>query len=165
MAKEKEIKTNAMRFLEKNKVPFTVHTYECEEFIDGVHIAKMLGQPVEQSYKTLVTAGKSGAYYVFVIPVAEEVDLKKAAKAVGEKSVEMLPVKEINHVTGYIRGGCSPLGMKKQFPTVIDSSADKYDRIIISGGRLGSQIEINPGELVRVLGAKFEEITAKEAEK
>lgn len=154
-----------MRFLEKNKVPFTVHTYECEEFIDGVHIAKMLGQPVEQSYKTLVTTGKSGAYYVFVIPVAEEVDLKKAAKAVGEKSVEMLPVKEINHVTGYIRGGCSPLGMKKQFPTVIDSSADKYDRIIISGGRLGSQIEINPGELVRVLGAKFEEITAKEAEK
>ena len=158
MAKEKEIKTNAMRFLEKNKVPFTVHTYECEEFIDGVHIAKMLGQPVEQSYKTLVTTGKSGAYYVFVIPVAEEVDLKAAARAVSEKSVEMIHVKDINAITGYIRGGCTAVGMKKQYVTRIDSSAKELPTIVVSGGRIGSQIELKPEDLAKAARAEFAEI-------
>ncbi len=138
--KDKDIKTNAMRFLDSKKINYTVNTYECEDFVDGVHIAQMLGQDEKMSYKTLVTKGKSGGYFVFVLPVAKELDMKKAAKAVGEKSVEMLHVKDINSVTGYIRGGCSPLGMKKQFPTVVDESASSFGEIIISGGRLGSQI-------------------------
>ena len=114
MSKDKEVKTNAMRILDRNKVKYKVNTYECDEFIDGIHIADMLGQPYESSFKALVTVGKSGNYYVFAIPIAEELDMKKAAKSVGEKSVEMLHVKDINSVTGYIRGGCTPLGMKKQ---------------------------------------------------
>ena len=115
MAKEKENKTNAMRMLDKNKINYEVNTYECDEFIDGVHIADMLGQPYESSFKTLVTEGKSKNYYVFAIPIALELDMKKAAKAVGEKSIEMVHVKDINAVTGYIRGGCTPIGMKKQY--------------------------------------------------
>lgn len=153
--KEKEIKTNAMRILDKNKVPYEVVTYNCEEFIDGVHIADQLGQPYEISYKTLVTAGKTGSYYVFVLPVDKEVDLKKAARCAGEKSVEMLPVKDINGVTGYIRGGCTPVGMKKQFPTFIHESARNFEKIIISGGQLGTQIHLNPEDLVRVVGGQF----------
>ena len=109
MSKDKEVKTNAMRILDRNKVKYKVNTYECDEFIDGIHIADMLGQPYESSFKTLVTVGKSGNYYVFAIPIAEELDMKKAAKSVGEKSVEMLHVKDINSVTGYIRVGCTPL--------------------------------------------------------
>lgn len=155
----KEIKTNAMRFLERNKVDFRVNTYECSEFVDGVQMAHDLNQPVEISYKTLVTEGSSKRYYVFVIPVAEELDLKKAAKAVGEKSVEMIPVRDINQITGYIRGGCSPLGMKKQFPTIVEAKAEVLPMIIISGGRLGSQIEITPKDLVRVIGGRFDSVT------
>lgn len=128
MSKDKEVKTNAMRILDRNKVKYKVNTYECDEFIDGIHIADMLGQPYESSFKTLVTVGKSGNYYVFAIPIAEELDMKKAAKSVGEKSVEMLHVKDINSVTGYIRGGCTPLGMKKQYMTVVDSSAEQFER-------------------------------------
>lgn len=155
---DKDIKTNAMRFLEKNKVPHTVNTYECEEFHDGVQIANMLGQSVEHSYKTLVMTGKSGEHYVFVLPVDREVDMKKAARAVAEKSVEMVHVKDINGLTGYIRGGVSPLGMKKQFRTVVDITADAFDWIIISGGRLGSQITLDPHDLVRVINGSFEDI-------
>ena len=161
--KEKDIKTNAMRMLDRQKIAYTVNTYECEDFVDGVHIAQMLGQNEEQSYKTLVTKGKSGGYYVFVLPVARELDMKKAASAVGEKSVEMLHVKDINAVTGYIRGGCSPLGMKKQFPTVVDSSAESFDTIIISGGRLGSQIMLAPGDRVSACGGSFADIVFEEA--
>lgn len=161
--KEKDIKTNAMRMLDRQKIAYTVNTYECEDFVDGVHIAQMLGQNEEQSYKTLVTKGKSGGYYVFVLPVARELDMKKAASAVGEKSVEMLHVKDINAVTGYIRGGCSPLGMKKQFPTVVDSSAESFETIIISGGRLGSQIMLAPGDLVSACGGSFADIVFEEA--
>ena len=153
--KEKDIKTNAMRFLDSKKIPYTVNTYECEDFIDGVHIAQMLGQNEDMSFKTLVTKGRSGGYFVFVLPVAKELDMKKAAKAVGEKSVEMLHVKDINAVTGYIRGGCSPLGMKKQFPTVVDKSAQAFDTIIISGGRLGSQILLAPDDLAKACGGSF----------
>ena len=156
--KDKDIKTNAMRFLESKKIAYTVNTYECEDFVDGVHIAQMLGQDEKMSYKTLVTRGKSGGYFVFVLPVALELDMKKAAKAVGEKSVEMLHVKDINAVTGYIRGGCSPLGMKKQFPTVVDKSAQNFETIIISGGRLGSQIFLSPADLVKACGGSFGDI-------
>ena len=158
MAKEKDVKTNAMRILDRSKISYKVNTYECSEFIDGVHIADMLKQPHECSFKTLVAQGKSGGYYVFALPIEEELDLKKAARSVGEKSVELLHVKDINKVTGYIRGGCTPLGMKKQYPTVVDSSAEKYDEIIISGGRLGSQIFLDPKDLVKVTGGKFEDI-------
>ena len=156
--KDKDIKTNAMRFLDSKKIAYTVNTYECEDFVDGVHIAQMLGQDEKMSYKTLVTKGKSGGYFVFVLPVALELDMKKAAKAVGEKSVEMLHVKDINAVTGYIRGGCSPLGMKKQFPTVVDKSAQAFETIIISGGRLGSQIFLSPADLVKACGGSFGDI-------
>lgn len=156
--KDKDIKTNAMRFLDSKKIAYSVNTYECEDFVDGVHIAQMLGQDEDMSYKTLVTKGKGGGYFVFVLPVARELDMKKAAKAVGEKSVEMLHVKDINAVTGYIRGGCSPLGMKKQFPTVVDESARGFETIIISGGRLGSQIMLSPDDLVSACGGSFGDI-------
>ena len=157
-SKDKDIKTNAMRILEKNNIEFEINTYECDEFIDGISVAEHNGQDPEQSYKTLVTEGKSREYYVFVIPVAEELDLKKAAKAVGEKSVEMIHVKDINKITGYIRGGCTPLGMKKQYVTVGDKSAVSWDKIIISGGRIGSQIILAPDDLVKVVRGKFDDI-------
>ena len=140
MSKEKEIKTNAMRMLERAGVSYELLTYECEVFTDGVSVAQKLGIPEEQTYKTLVTAGRSGEHYVFVIPVAKELDLKKAAKAAGEKSVEMVHVKDITALTGYVRGGCSPVGMKKQFATFIDESAGSFESIYVSGGRIGSQI-------------------------
>lgn len=159
MAIEKDIKTNAMRILERNNITFKVNTYECDEFIDGVTIAKKLNQDPDRSFKTLVTVGKSKEYFVFVIPVALELDLKKAARAVGQKSVELIHVKDINNITGYIRGGCTPLGMKKQFLTVVDESALLFDNIIISGGRIGSQIELNAEDLIKVVNGKFEDIT------
>lgn len=157
----KETKTNAMRILDRNKVPYETLNYECDEFIDGLHTAEITGAPVEQSFKTLVAQGKSGGYYVFVIPIAEEVDLKTAAKSVGEKSVEMIHVKDITAVTGYVRGGCSPLGMKKQFPTVIHSSAEQFPEIYVSGGRIGTSIKVSPQALARVVRGKFEDITRK----
>ncbi len=157
MAK-KENKTNAMRILDKNKVQYQVNHYECDEFVDGMQIADKNGQSYEQSFKTLVTIGKSGGYYVFVIPVDKEIDFKKAAKVVGEKSVEMIPVKDINAVTGYIRGGCTPLGMKKLYPTVIEESAKDYDEIIISGGKLGVQIILNPMDLAKTVNGRFETV-------
>lgn len=151
----KEVKTNAMRILDKNKIPYELITYECDEFIDGLHTAQKTGAPVEQSFKTLVMQGKSNQYFVFVVPIAEEVHLKNAAKIVGEKSLEMIPVKDINKITGYIRGGCTPLGMKKQYPTVIHESAANFDRIYISGGRLGTTILVSPKALADVTGATF----------
>lgn len=159
MAK-KETKTNAMRILDKSKVAYRTKTYECDEFIDGIHVADLNGDPYEISFKTLVTVGKSGGYYVFVIPIHLEIDFKKAAKVVGEKSIEMIHVKDINAVTGYIRGGCTPLGMKKLYPTVIHESAKDYDEIIISGGKIGMQILLHPMDLAKVANAKFADITA-----
>lgn len=149
-----------MRILDKNKIPYEIIQYECDTFIDGLHTAEKTGAPVEQSFKTLVAQGKSRQYYVFVIPIAREVQLKEAAKAVGEKSIELIPVKEITKVTGYVRGGCTPLGMKKLFPTVIDSSAESFDKIYISGGRLGTSITLNPQSLAQVINARFVPITA-----
>lgn len=156
----KEVKTNAVRILERNKVSYELLTYECDEFIDGLHTAEKTGAPVEQSYKTLVMQGKSKKYYVFVIPIDREVDLKAAARAVHEKSVEMIPVKELTNITGYVRGGCSPLGMKKQFPTVIDATARAFDQIYVSGGRIGTTIKVNPQDLAKVVNAEFADIIA-----
>lgn len=154
----KEVKTNAMRFLEKNKIAYTMQTYQCDEFIDGVTCANALGQPLEETFKTLVAKGKTGSYYCFLLPVAEELDLKKSAKSVGEKSVELVHVKDINKITGYVRGGCTPIGMKKQFPTVIHESAGNLPLFYISGGRIGTQINLSPAELAKSINAKFEDI-------
>lgn len=158
--REKEIKTNAMRILDKNKVPYETIQYECDEFIDGIHTAQKTGAPVKQSFKTLVVQGKSKEYYVLVIPIAEEINLKTAAKAVGEKSVEMIHVKDITKVTGYVRGGCSPLGMKKLYPTVIHKSALEFNEIYVSGGRIGTTLKVNPLKLAETVRAEFEDITA-----
>ena len=161
MAKQKEVKTNAMRILESMGIPFEHYTYECEEFVDGLQIADMLGLPHEKVYKTLVTVGNSKNYFVFVIPVGDELDMKAAARSVGEKSVEMLHVKDINAVTGYIRGGCTVVGMKKQYVTRIDSSAKALEKMIVSGGRIGSQLELTPADLARAANAEFAEIVRK----
>lgn len=158
MAKDKNIKTNAMRILEKNKIPFRVNYYTCDEFIDGVHIADKLSQSYDVSFKTLVAVGKSKEYYVFVLPVHKELDLKKAARSVGEKSVELLHVKDIKAVTGYIRGGCTAIGMKKQFKTVIHSSCLEHEEIIISGGALGVQLMLTPESFILAANARAEDI-------
>lgn len=157
MAK-KENKTNAMRILETMKIPFETHTYECDEFIDGIQIADMLGLPHDKVFKTLVTVGASKNYFVFVIPIAEELDMKKAARSVGEKNVAMIPVKDINQVTGYIRGGCTAIGMKKQYVTRVAEEAILQDTIIVSGGRLGMQIELKPDELLQAAGAEYADL-------
>ena len=159
MAKSKEIKTNAMRMLERAKVSFEHIQYECEEFIDALHISDMLGQPYSMVYKTLVTVGKSGEHYVFCIPIHKELDLKKAAKTVNEKSVSMIATKELLATTGYIRGGCTPIGMKKQFVTVIDSSAKELPQMILSGGRIGSQLKLAPTDLAKAISCQFAAIT------
>ncbi len=165
MSKQKEDKTknktNAMRMLDTKKIPYMTHTYECDEFIDAIQIADLLGLPHEKVYKTLVTQGASKNYYVYVIPIAEELDMKKAAKSVGEKSVSMLHVKDINTVTGYIRGGCTAIGMKKQYVTRIDQSAQNIDKIIVSGGKLGMQLELTPQDLAAASGAEFADIIFK----
>ena len=154
----KEVKTNAMRILDRLKIKYDINLYECDEFIDGVTVADMLGQEYDRSFKTLVAVAKSGEHYVFVIPIHLELDLKKAAATVGEKAVSLIPVKEITPLTGYVRGGCTPIGMKKQFKTVIHSSAKDFDRIIISGGRIGAQIFLAPEDLAIAAKAVFADI-------
>lgn len=154
----KELKTNAMRFLDNCKISYIVRTYKCDEFIDGVTVAEKLGQPLDRTFKTLIAQGKSGSYYCFLLPVALELDLKKAAKSVGEKSVELLCVKDLTKVTGYVRGGCTPIGMKKQFMTVIHSTAVDLASFYISGGRIGTQIEVYPQKLIEAIRGKFENI-------
>ena len=156
---DKNTKTNAMRQLDQAHVPYRVNFYDCETFIDGVHIADMLGQSYDSSFKTLVSVGKTGKFYVFVIPIAEELDLKAAAKSVGEKNIELIHVKDIKNVTGYIRGGCSPIGMKKAFPTVIDETCILFDEIIISGGNIGVQLILSPQDLIRVTNAACAPLT------
>ena len=155
----KEAKTNAMRMLDRQKVKYEAFSYECDEFIDGLHSADKIGAPYDQSFKTLVMEGKSGGFFVFVVPIEKEVDRKAAAKAVGEKTVDMIHVKDITKITGYIRGGCSPVGMKKQFPTVIHESARTFDKIYISGGRIGMTIIVDPLQLAELIGAQFADIT------
>ena len=155
----KEAKTNAMRMLDRQKISYETFTYECDEFIDGLHSADLIGAPYDQSFKTLVMEGKSGGYYVFVVPIEKEVDRKAAAKAVGEKAVDMIHVKDIKKVTGYVRGGCSPLGMKKQYPTVFDSSAADFSEIYISGGRIGLTLKVPLNALLEATGGKLADIT------
>lgn len=157
----KAVKTNAMRILEKNKIPYEMRTYECDEFTDGIHVADLLGISYEKMYKTLVTIGKSKNYYVFVIPVAEEIDFKKAARAVGEKSLEMLPLKNLTAVTGYVRGGCTAIGMKKKFKTVIQEDAAQLEKIIVSGGKIGMQLILLPEDLQKAADAEYADIITK----
>lgn len=153
----KDTKTNAIRILEKENIPFTIILYECEEFINGITVADQLKLPYQEVYKTLVAKGKK-EYFVFVIPIAQELDLKKAAKAVGEKSVELIPVKEIQKVTGYIRGGCTAIGMKKQFQTVIDRSAQVLSQIYVSGGKWGVQLCLKPEDYKKVCKGEYSDI-------
>lgn len=155
-------KTNVMRILDKAKVDYEALTYPTDGQVDGVHVATVCGIPFEMCFKTLVTFFKENngrtEYFVFVIPVAKELDLKAAAKSVGVKRVEMLAVKNLLKTTGYIRGGCSPIGMKKLFRTVIDASALKQEKITVSGGKIGTQIRLKPQNLAELVGAKFENI-------
>jgi Cys-tRNA(Pro)/Cys-tRNA(Cys) deacylase len=161
--KSKEIKTNVMRILEQRKIPYAPHEYaHGDEAVDGVTVARMLGQDERSVFKTLVTKGAGGGYFVFVVPVAETLDLKKAAKAAGEKSVAMLHVSDINAVTGYIRGGCSPIGMKKQFPTVFDESCLSQKTIMVSAGKIGYQIEAEPRKLMELVRGTAADIIVKD---
>lgn len=157
--KEKEVKTNAMRILERMKIKYEVLTYECDEFTDGLETADKLNLPREIVYKTIVTTGKSKQHYVFVLPIEAEIDFKKAAKVVGEKSLEMLPLKDLTPLTGYVRGGCTSIGMKKQFPTVIDASAENHEYIHVSAGKLGAQLRLTPSDLCKAANAKFGDVT------
>lgn len=162
---KKQEKTNVMRVLEQKKVPYAAHQYAPEGMdaadvaaLSGEDIAQRLGEPVERVFKTLVTRAKSGQYYVFVVPVAESLDLKKAAKAAGEKAVDMIPQKELLPLTGYVHGGCSPVGMKKQFPTFVHETAKGYDTFFVSAGKVGMQVELSAADLEKVLRLQFADI-------
>lgn len=152
-------KTNAMRILDKNKIEYNALEYDCSDgHIDGASVAEKTGQDPKTVYKTLVTIGNSKNLYVFVIPVLEELDLKKAAKVSGEKKVEMIHVKDINKLTGYIRGGCSPIGMKKQYKTFIQKEGLELDRIVFSGGKIGLQIEMSPKDIEKAIRVNFDDL-------
>ena len=158
MAKNKEEKTNVMRTLDQKKIPYTAFSYDPNGPIDGVSVAAEVGLDAASVFKTLVTKGASGAYYVFDIPVAENLDLKKAAKAVGEKSIAMLPQKELLPLTGYVHGGCSPVGMKKQFPTVFHETVNELALIAVSAGKIGHQVQVKPADLLTLLRAKTADV-------
>ena len=151
-------KTNVMRVLDAKKISYESHSYEPDATMTGEEIAGVLGEPAEKVFKTLVTQGKTGAYYVFVVPVVEELDLKKAAKAAGEKSIAMIKQKDLLGLTGYVHGGCSPIGMKKQFPTFIHETATGYDKVFVSAGKVGFQIELSPADLIKVANIKLADL-------
>ena len=154
-----EQKTNVMRVLEQKKIPYTAHSYpHGDEAVDGVTVARITGQDPAKVFKTLVARGASRKIYVFVIPVASELELKKAARAVGEKSVAMVKVNELLSLTGYVRGGCSPVGMKKQYPTVCHRSMDEQDTVLVSAGKIGWQIELAPSDLITLTHAEIADI-------
>ena len=161
MAKQKDEKTNVMRILDQKEIPYTPHTYPHEEgeAVDGVTVAGIMGQDPECVFKTLVARGASGGLYVFDIPVADTLDLKKAAKAVGEKSIAMLHSRDLLPLTGYVHGGCSPIGMKKQFPTVFHETAEILDTIMVSAGKIGFQVELSPADLIELVGGSTEDVT------
>ena len=160
MSRLKEQKTNVMRILDQKKIPYEARHYpHGAEAVDGLAVARALGEDPAGVFKTLVTRGSKGGYYVFVIPVAEELDLKKAARAVGEKSVAMLHVKELLPLTGYIHGGCSPIGMKKQYPTVFHETAEIVDTIMVSAGKIGYQVQLAPADLIALVGATTADLT------
>ena len=158
----KEEKTNVMRVLERGKIPYRHYCYVGTGAISGGEVAAALGQDPERVFKTLVTVGKSGAHYVFLVPVLRELDLKKAASAVGEKSVAMVKSKELLGLTGYIHGGCSPVGMKKLFVTRIDQTAEKMESMIFSAGKIGYQVELAPEALKKIVPFEFADLTAEE---
>ena len=158
MAKKEE-KTNVMRVLEQRNIPYTPHAYDPDAGLDGVSVAGQLGQDPAAVFKTLVARGASGGLYVFDIPVEANLDLKKAAKAVGEKSVAMIHQKELLPLTGYVHGGCSPVGMKKQYPTVFDETAELFDAICVSAGKIGFQVELSPAALIGLVGASTADLT------
>lgn len=159
MRELKVSKTNAMRILDSKKVPYELITYESKDGkIDGVSVAEKIGKDVNSVYKTLVAQGNSKNIYVFIIPVNDELDLKKGAKAVSEKKIEMIPVKDIQKWTGYIRGGCSPIGMKKTYPTVMDESATSLETIVVSGGKIGVQVELTVANLQEITNATFVDV-------
>ena len=151
-------KTNVCRVLDQKKIAYELHSYEQDATLTGVDIAGILGEPVERVFKTLVTVGKTNEHYVFVVPVEAELDLKKAAKAAGEKSIEMIKQKDLLGLTGYVHGGCSPIGMKKQFKTFIHETATGYEHIFVSAGKVGFQIELNPADLMKVANIKAADI-------
>jgi len=151
---KKEEKTNVMRVLDGKKISYESHSYEPDATMTGEQIAGILGEDPAKVFKTLVTQGKSGAYYVFVVPVKEELDLKKAAKAAGEKAIAMIKQRDLLPLTGYVHGGCSPIGMKKHFPTFIHETAANYDKIFVSAGKVGFQIELAPADLIAAAGCK-----------
>lgn len=153
-------KTNVMRVLDGKKIFYESHTYEPDASMSGEEIAALLGEDADRVFKTLVTRGKSGQYYVFVVPVKNVLDLKKAAKAAGEKAVGMIMQKELFPLTGYVHGGCSPVGMKKQFPTFIHQTAAQYQTIFVSAGRVGTQIELSPDDLAKAAGCGFADIVS-----
>ena len=159
--KQKETKTNAIREVEAAGLPCEVRTFECEEALSGVEVAQMLDLDPDRVFKTLVTVGRSGEHYVFMVPVAEELDLKRAAQAVNEKSIEMIRSRELLPLTGYIHGGCSPIGMKKQFHTVADETAQLFDTIYFSGGRIGCQLEMAPNDLEKIVPLQYADITVR----
>lgn len=155
----KRVKTNAMRILDSKKLPYQWHSYDNKDGkIDGISVANKINRAAKTVYKTLVTQGNSKEIFVFVIPVEGELDLKKAAKSSGVKKVEMIHVKDIRKLTGYVRGGCSPIGMKKQYPTFIDESAKAVETIVVSGGKIGLQIEIKAENLISAIGARFADV-------
>ena len=158
MAKEKTEKTNVMRLLEQKGIPYTPHDYRASGAVGGTEVAAALDEDPARVFKTLVTQGASGGHYVFVIPVAEELDLKKAAKAVGEKSIAMLPQKELLPLTGYLHGGCSPIGMKKPFPTALHQSAAEQESIYVSAGKVGFQAELAPADLQKMLPMRLADV-------
>ena len=160
MSKQKEEKTNVMRVLDQKRIPYTPHAYPVGDAApDGVTVARLLGQNPDTVFKTLVAKGASGGYYVFGIPVAATLDLKKAAKAVGEKSIAMLPARELLPLTGYVHGGCSPVGMKKQYPTIFHETAEIIDTILVSAGKIGFQVELEPAALMDLVGASTADLT------
>lgn len=156
-----EEKTNVMRILEQKKVPYKSYTYQSDGAVSGVEVAALLNQNPAQVFKTLVTVGKSKKNYVFMIPVAEELDLKKAAKEVGEKSIEMIKAKELFLLTGYIHGGCSPIGMKKFFPTIIHKTASEFETILFSGGKIGFQVEVGLDGIGQVIRYSLADVVVK----
>ena len=158
MAKDKTEKTNVMRLLEQKKLPYTPHDYLATGAVSGVEVAAALGEPPERVFKTLVTTGASGGHYVFVIPVAEELDLKKCAAASGNKKLEMVHVKDLLGLTGYIRGGCSPVGMKKHYPTFLDETAGLWDKIYVSAGQRGLQLILAPEDLAAFTDAAMTDL-------
>ncbi|MFC7685913.1 Cys-tRNA(Pro) deacylase [Ureibacillus sp. GCM10028918] len=160
MAKQKVTKTNAVRLLDQQQIDYNLIEYSIEDNqVDGVTVAQKVGHPVSHVFKTLVATAGTGKFFVFVIPVSEELNLKSCAKVAGEKKIEMLHVKDLLPITGYIRGGCSPIGMKKRFPTFIDASALALEYIVVSAGKIGMQIQLNPNDLIHVTYGNFEKLT------